>query len=317
MWSLNEPLEAPSDSHKIRGFCAALEDDDQPPCLYHLLVGGASGDILSDIDDRISSPSGLHSKQVLKLLLYPGIRSRYFCQFEGEEVTKAHSLNRLVTELVGINSFDNLNRTDVILSFSEAEDMEAAMRSIVEATYWTDWWTFAMKSLALKSSSNACLVCCLSLAGTRCQLLVVKTALTLWANFVLKRYNAVLAKVKASLSFESFMDLHNARLSNFTELFPTDIFEKAVERSSKVLHDEAIRKAVAQEKPRHKAKKLHFSQLSHQQQQSKWSCGSSAGKSSFHFGLLVVVILEGFFFFFPSREAEKILKVPCLPHSHR
>ena len=48
-----------------------------------------------------------------------------------------------------------------------------------------------------------------------------------------------------------------------------------MERSLKVLHDEAIRKVVAQEKPQHKAKKLRFSQ------QSKQFYGSSARKSSF------------------------------------
>ena len=102
-----------------------------------------------------------------------------------------------------------------------------------------------MKSLALQSSSDTCLICCLSLAGTRCQLLVAKTASTLWANLVLKRRDAVLAKVKDSISFESFMDLHNARLCSSTELFPADVLEKVVERSSKVLHDDNFQKAVA------------------------------------------------------------------------
>ena len=51
------------------------------------------------------------------------------------------------------------------------------------------------------------------------------------------------------------MDLRNARLSNSTELFPVDILEKAVEKSLRVLHDEAIRKAVAQEMPQHESAK--------------------------------------------------------------
>ena len=55
--SLNELLEAPSESRKIRGFRAALEDDDQPTSSYRLLVGGASADTLADIDEMISSSS--------------------------------------------------------------------------------------------------------------------------------------------------------------------------------------------------------------------------------------------------------------------
>ena len=92
-----------------------------------------------DIDDRISlPPSGMHSKKVSKLLPYPGLRSHHFYEFEGEETAKACSLNRHMMELAGLCSFDNLNRTDVILFSSEAEDMEAAMRAVVEATSWMD-----------------------------------------------------------------------------------------------------------------------------------------------------------------------------------
>ena len=77
-----------------------------------------------------------------------------------------------------------------------------------------------MKSLSLKSADDARLVRCLSLASARCQLLVAKTASTLWANVILKHRDAVLAKVKDSMSFESYMDLRNAKISSGEELFP-------------------------------------------------------------------------------------------------
>ena len=109
------------------------------------------------------------------------------------------------------------------------------MRSIVKTTSWMDWWTFALESLCLQSSSDSRLNRHLSLAGSRWQLLVAKMTSTVWANIILTRHDAVLVKVKDSVSFESFMDLRNARLSS-TDLFPADVLEKAVVRSSKVLH---------------------------------------------------------------------------------
>ena len=82
--SLIELLKAPSESHKIHGFRAALEDDNQPTSLYRLPVDGTLADILVDIDDRISSPSlGMHSKKASKLLQHPGVRSRCFYRFDG------------------------------------------------------------------------------------------------------------------------------------------------------------------------------------------------------------------------------------------
>ena len=81
----------------------------------------------------------MRSWKVSKLLQYSGVSSRKFYRFEGEELTKVKALNRHVTELAGLCSFDNLNKMDVIWSFTEAEDMEVALRSIVEATSWMDW----------------------------------------------------------------------------------------------------------------------------------------------------------------------------------
>ena len=145
-----------------------------------------------------------------------------------------------MTVLAGLRSFDILNRTGVIWFLSDVEDMDSAIRSFVEAASWTDWWTFAVKSLALQSSSDSRLC----LAGGRCQLLVAKTTSFLWANIILQQFGAVMVKMKKTVCFESFMDLRNVWLS-FTDLFPADVLEIPVERSSKVLHNEAIRKAFA------------------------------------------------------------------------
>ena len=80
-------------------------------------------------------------------------------------MVKARSLNHHVMELAGMSTFDKLNNPDVILSSSEAEDLETAVQPIIKATSWMDWWTFAMKALALKSFSEVRLIKQLSLAG--------------------------------------------------------------------------------------------------------------------------------------------------------
>ena len=65
--------------------------------------------------------------------------------------------------------------------------------------------------------------------------------------------------MKGVSGFESFTKLCNAPLSGSTDLFPQDAVERAMENSSHVLHDEAIRKVVTMEKGQKKcAKKLQF-----------------------------------------------------------
>ena len=119
---------------------------------------------------------------------------------------KPHSLPHHVTELANMRSYDNLSKTNVVLSSSEVEDFEAAARSVVEVTSWMDWWMFAAKSMALRGSEDTKMLMRLFVADACCQLLVANTVSTLWMNLILKCQDAVLTKVKDNISFESFMD---------------------------------------------------------------------------------------------------------------
>ena len=56
-------------------------------------------------------------------------------------MVKFWSLHHCMTELADMWSYDNLCKTDVVLSSAEAEDLEAAAHFVVEATSWVDWWT--------------------------------------------------------------------------------------------------------------------------------------------------------------------------------
>ena len=185
--SLTGLPEDPSEGRKIHGFMAVLEDDDQPAASYKLPIGGTSADILADIDNRVSSTSsGMCSREVSKLLPFQGVRSHKFYRFLGEDITKVKALNLHMTELAGLHTVYNLNKTGVL---------------------WSS-------------------------ASARCQLLVAKTASTLWANLILKRRDTVLAKVKDSMSFESFVDLRNSEISTGEELFPSEVLDKAIKESS-------------------------------------------------------------------------------------
>ena len=88
---------APSESHKIRRCRAGPDAEDQPSSSCQLLVGDVSADILVDLDHHISTASlgmhskkasklWMHSKKVSTLLFYPGVCSRCYCRFEGEEI---------------------------------------------------------------------------------------------------------------------------------------------------------------------------------------------------------------------------------------
>ena len=79
--SLTGLPEAPSEGRKIRGFIAALEDNDQPAASYRLPVVGEFADILANIDNWVSTSSRMRSHQVSKLLQYQGVCSRKFYRF--------------------------------------------------------------------------------------------------------------------------------------------------------------------------------------------------------------------------------------------
>ena len=224
----NVPL-ALVEGQKIWSFCSGLDADEQLSSSYRLPIEDMSADILADIYEHISSTtSGMLSKKVSKLLPLSGVRSRCYYHFEGEEVANSHFLPRHMTELAGIRSYENLNKADVVLSSSEAEDLEAAACTVIEATLWMDWWTFVAESMTLQGSDDSKMLKRLFVTGTRWQLLVAKTTSTLWANLILKHRDTVLAKVKNNISFESFMDFRNSPLFGSTELFSKDAVERAM-----------------------------------------------------------------------------------------
>ena len=95
------------------------------------------------------------SKKVLKLLAYSGVRSRHYYHFEGEEVISSHPLPRHVPELAIMRSYENVNKIDVVLSSSEAEDFEMAALTFMDATSWMGLWIFAAKSVSLRISEDS------------------------------------------------------------------------------------------------------------------------------------------------------------------
>ena len=280
-------LPSAPENCKIRGFKVALDADDEPSSSYQLPISDSSSDILLDLNDCISyATSGMRSKKVSKLLMYLGVCSCKYYHFEGEEVPRSHALPRPSQSRGGggggggMKSFNNLNKSNVVLSSSEAEDLEAAVLTLIEATSWMNWWKFAARSMALSSSSDHHKVKCFFVAGARCQLLVAKTVSTMWANLILKRCDAILAKVKDNILFESFMDLQNSPLSGSSELFPKDAAEKTIVKASRVSHDKAVRMAVIIENPSKKPQKLlQFSESAKQSQSSKHSSHQSSRQS--------------------------------------
>ena len=57
------------------------------------------------------------------------------------------SLLCTITEHGGMRSFENLSKTKVVFLAAKAEDLEAAVRTVVEVTFWMDWWTYSAKCM--------------------------------------------------------------------------------------------------------------------------------------------------------------------------
>ena len=155
----------------------------------------------------------------------------------------------------------------MVFSSSKFEDLEAAGRTLLEETFWMDWWTCTTKSF-----SDMAKVRLLFVEGARCQLRVAKTVSTICVNALLKRCDAILGKVKNNISYESFMELCNTSFLDSTELFLQDTLERAIEKLSCVFHDEEIWKIVSIDKGQKKsAKKLQFTQVVHGRQSARCS----------------------------------------------
>ena len=119
-------------SHGVR---ERLDDDEQLASSCLLTIGDASADILTNIDDCISlTTPGMWSKKVCKLAFAVGISAglkgrMWLVQVLQSPHDRAH-WDTLIREA---------GKDGLVLSSSEAENLEATVRPIIEPTSWMDW----------------------------------------------------------------------------------------------------------------------------------------------------------------------------------
>ena len=172
---------------------------------------------------------------------------------EGEAIVLHRTLPLAITELKGMKSFDKLIKKDIVFSSSKTKDLETVVRTLLEKTSWVDWWTYAAKSLAFRNKSDVAKVKHLFMAGTRCQLLVAKTASTVRASMLLSWLRWRIILVLSPWSFAIFPSPTPMICSHGC------VSERAAKKSSHVLHDGAIQKAFFLDKPQKRlTKHLHF-----------------------------------------------------------
>ena len=146
--------------------------------------------------------------------------------------------------LSSMRSYNNASRTDVTLTSIAVEEVEASARSLLDAILdglMAHFCSFSHYS-QLKGSAKS-----YRLILTRALNLVMmaKTAFILWANSVLKRCDAVLAKIAWNITYKYEVEMLNTFILLMTELLTLGFILKSVEKLKRLLQYEAIRKPVS------------------------------------------------------------------------
>ena len=82
----------------------------------------------------------MQSKKV-KLLFYPEVTTAL-----KERRSSGMGLFPMPSDRLGDEVLQGLERNFVFFSFTKIKDLEATVRTLVEATSWMDWWVYAAKS---------------------------------------------------------------------------------------------------------------------------------------------------------------------------
>ena len=215
----------------------------QTTASYLLPVRRTVEDILKKLDEKIASPEAdMRAKKLLKLFPPPNVQSRRYCKFKGDSAPQFLKLTHCTTELEGIQTYDNFDRTYVGFTCFEVEEVEG----ISEGNYWRQphGWT-----------GGCILLCLLSLParrrrrgtigffdGAQTLMMMTRTAFVLRINLVLKFRDVILSKIAANITYACKMEVSNATICALTELLPSDLVVRTAEKSNRVLHDEVIRK---------------------------------------------------------------------------
>ena len=89
-----------------------------------------------DLNEKIAS------SQASMKLLPPLIIKLGRYKFKGDLVPQFLQLPGCITKLSGMRSHDNTSRIDVTFTFFKVQEMEASLRTPLEAASWIGWWFF-------------------------------------------------------------------------------------------------------------------------------------------------------------------------------
>ena len=102
--------------------------------------------------------------KAVTLFWNPSIRGRQYYRFQDKKVIRTGLSYHQTLQLEVIQE---LHRDQYRISSSEMEDMEAAIRTLLEAAFWMDWWFDTAKPLVMKDAREKAKVHRFFVTGTR------------------------------------------------------------------------------------------------------------------------------------------------------
>ena len=212
----------------------------QTTASYLVLVRRTVEDILKKLDGKIASPEAdMMAKKLLKLFPPPNVQSRRYCKFKGDSAPQFLMLTHCITELEGIQTYDNFGGTYVGFTCFEVEGVEGINEETIGGSLM-DGLVAVFCSVSCHCQFEGDEIPSAFFDGAQTLMVMTRTAFVLRINLVLKFRDVILSKIAANITYE--WEVSNATICSLTELLPSDLVVRTAEKSNRVLHDEVIRK---------------------------------------------------------------------------
>ena len=143
-------------------------------------------------------------------------------------------------ELPDHRSYDHLSRLDVTLSCSKVYEGDSTTRNLLEATSLLDWWRVAAQLMVLPLEVAKCHQ--VFLTGIKDSHYDLKDCFDSMGACVRGEILCV-SKVSLNITYEHKMEMQKVPVFLWFELHHMDAVLQAMEKSSSILRDKAIKRA--------------------------------------------------------------------------
>ncbi|XP_064114498.1 uncharacterized protein LOC135220858 [Macrobrachium nipponense] len=215
---------------------------------YELPCSSHAESVLQHVNTKIAGrDNSLRSNRSFKFIPPPMIKQRKYYTTPKVSLL-SRQMNPNVVRLRPGLTLDQVKMECPSMTYQEAATLEATASSVFQAASWLDLWSTAVAKIASSEATRKVvdepLFIRLLQSGSKAIAYLTNVSANVWANILLMRRDAALARLSCNVDLDSLLAMRNGDILESQLLLPEVLLEEAIDRRRMDTNDRLVQQAV-------------------------------------------------------------------------